>query len=163
VTTTAEVINEPVPEREVTSIPRSDSITSKGDVKRFENRSTGMETPTEPSQGPARLPDTDADEAVVELLSLLGRTHALTILYAFARDPGPWRFGELQTSLDVPPNTLSVRLKELEAAGLLERRSYDEIPPRIEYTGTERASALKPAFARLYRWTRSHAFGRARP
>ncbi|MDY6764142.1 MAG: helix-turn-helix domain-containing protein [Halobacteria archaeon] len=113
-------------------------------------------TETTAERTPSRLSDTD-DDAVAELLALLGRAHTLSILYVFARHGGPWRFGELQKRLGVPPNTLTARLTELVAAGLLERHSYDEIPPRVEYTGTESANALKPAFAQLYTWTRTHA------
>ena len=96
---------------------------------------------------------TAADAAVADLLALLGKRHTLRVLYLFARDPGPWRFGEIQEELELSPTTLSERLSELVAVGFLERRAYDERPPRVEYTATERAEALKPAFAHLYRFT----------
>lgn len=94
-----------------------------------------------------------ADAAVADLLSLLGRRHTLAVLYLFARDPGPWRFGEIESRLEISPTTLSERLSDLVDAGFLGRRAYDESPPRVEYTATERAEALKPAFAHLYRFT----------
>lgn len=97
-----------------------------------------------------------ADEAVDRLLGLLGRRHALALLYLFARDEGPWRFGELAAELDVSPTTLTQRLRELVDAGLLDRTAYDERPPRVEYVATERAAALKPAFTALYRWSGEH-------
>jgi len=53
------------------------------------------------------------------------------------------RFGQLQDSLgSVSPKTLSHRLKMLEQAGLLTRRAYPEIPPRVEYGLTDRGRAL---------------------
>lgn len=53
------------------------------------------------------------------------------------------RFGQLQESLGhVSPKTLSQRLKTLEHADLLTREAFAEIPPRVEYTLTERGWAL---------------------
>jgi DNA-binding HxlR family transcriptional regulator len=56
---------------------------------------------------------------------------------------GPKRFGQLLDSLgSVSPKTLSHRLKMLETADLLTRHAYAEIPPRVEYSLTERGQAL---------------------
>ena len=56
---------------------------------------------------------------------------------------GPKRFGQLQMSLgNVSPKTLSNRLKMLESADILTRHAFAEIPPRVEYTLTERGHAL---------------------
>jgi len=87
------------------------------------------------------------------LFALLGRAHTKDLLYqiAIVADP-PVRFSELQEALDLSPNTLSRRLDELEAAGFVERRSYDEIPPRVEYEPTEQLYALEPAFEELDVW-----------
>lgn len=95
---------------------------------------------------------TEADAEVADLLALLGKRHTLELLYVFARDPGPWRFGELETGLGLSPTTLSLRLSECVEAGFLERQVHDEHPPRVEYVATERAEALKPAFTHLYRF-----------
>jgi DNA-binding HxlR family transcriptional regulator len=100
----------------------------------------------------------DADErerieaTVADLLDMLGRAHAMAVLSAFAFADGPLRFSDLESKLGVAPNTLSARLKELTAADLLERRAYDEIPPRVEYTPTPKAEALFPVFAHLHHW-----------
>lgn len=94
-----------------------------------------------------------ADAAVERLLALLGKRHTLALLYLFARDPGPWRFGEVETELGVSPTTLTERLRDLTAAGFLTRTAYDETPPRVEYVATDRADALKPAFTALYCWS----------
>lgn len=102
-----------------------------------------------------RPPDAAADRAVAALLDLLARRHTLALLYVFARDPGPWRYSELQQALDVPQNSLTRRLGDLVEAGLLNRRAYPEIPPRVEYTASDRAEALKPVFTRLYEWSRT--------
>jgi DNA-binding HxlR family transcriptional regulator len=96
------------------------------------------------------------ERTVVDLLDLLGRAHAMAVLKEFAFAAEPLRFGELETRLGMSPNTLSERLKQLTAAGLLERRSYNEVPPRVEYEPTPRAESLFPAFGHLYRWAEDH-------
>lgn len=56
---------------------------------------------------------------------------------------GSKRFGQLQESLGhVSPKTLSHRLKVLEQADILTRMAFSEIPPRVEYTLTEKGEAL---------------------
>src|SRR5918999_479 len=58
---------------------------------------------------------------------------------------GSRRFCELERSLaGISPRTLSLRLRELEAQGILERRTYPEVPPRVEYGLTEKGRALVP-------------------
>lgn len=96
------------------------------------------------------------EETVVELLDLFGKAHTIAILRTFALSTGPWRFSELEDELGISPNTLSERLKGLVAAGLLVRRSYDEIPPRVEYETTEKADALFPAFGHIHRWAHEY-------
>ncbi len=55
------------------------------------------------------------------------------------------RFGELQKSVHgISPRTLSDRLSVLEKAGLVERRQYPEIPPRVEYSLTDKGRGLIP-------------------
>lgn len=96
------------------------------------------------------------ESTVADLLDLLGKTHAMAVLSAFAFADGPLRFSDLEAELDVAPNTLSARLKELTAAGLLDRESFDEIPPRVEYTPTAKAEALFPVFAHLHHWAMTY-------
>jgi len=93
---------------------------------------------------------------VGELLELLGKTHTMAVLSAFAFAEGPLRFSDLETDLDIAPNTLSTRLQELTEAGLLDREAYDEVPPRVEYTPTPRAESLFPVFAHLHHWAIEH-------
>ena len=69
-------------------------------------------------------------DTVAELLDLLGKTHTMAVLSAFAFAEGALRFSDLETELDVAPNTLSTRLQDLTEAGLLDREAYDEVPPR---------------------------------
>jgi DNA-binding HxlR family transcriptional regulator len=58
---------------------------------------------------------------------------------------GSQRFCELERSLDgISPRTLSLRLRALEDRGIVERRTYPEVPPRVEYALTEKGKALVP-------------------
>ena len=55
------------------------------------------------------------------------------------------RFCELERSLEgISPRTLSLRLRALEEEGIVERRTYPEVPPRVEYALTEKGRALVP-------------------
>ena len=66
-----------------------------------------------------------------------------TILIVRDLMSGSKRFGQLQESLGhVSPKTLSQRLKALEYANILTREAFAEIPPRVEYTLTEKGQAL---------------------
>lgn len=66
---------------------------------------------------------------------------------------GSRRFGELRRSLaGVSPRTLSARLRELEAEGILTRKIYAEVPPRVEYRLTEKGAGLKAVIAAMAKW-----------
>jgi DNA-binding HxlR family transcriptional regulator len=55
------------------------------------------------------------------------------------------RFCELERSLEgISPRTLSLRLRALEDQGIVERRTYPEVPPRVEYALTDKGRALVP-------------------
>lgn len=55
------------------------------------------------------------------------------------------RFCELERSLGgISPRTLSLRLRELEAKGIVERRTWNEVPPRVEYALTAKGRGLVP-------------------
>jgi DNA-binding HxlR family transcriptional regulator len=91
------------------------------------------------------------------LFSLLGKAHTLAILNEIVTtDKQSIRFGELQDSLELSPNTLSRRLDELVELGFLERTQYDEIPPRVEYEETEMVTDLTPVFRGLEIWMERH-------
>lgn len=91
-------------------------------------------------------------QTVADLLDLLGKTHTMAVLSAFAFADSPLRFSDLEGDLGIAPNTLSTRLNDLTGAGLLDRTAYDEVPPRVEYTPTEKAESLFPVFAHLHHW-----------
>lgn len=58
---------------------------------------------------------------------------------------GRSRFCELERSLrGISPRTLSLRLRALEEEGIVERHTYPEVPPRVEYALTDKGRALLP-------------------
>jgi DNA-binding HxlR family transcriptional regulator len=68
---------------------------------------------------------------------------------------GRSRFCELERSLDgISPRTLSLRLRALEAEGIVERRTYPEVPPRVEYWLTTKGQALVPLIEHMRRYGR---------
>ena len=63
---------------------------------------------------------------------------------------GRSRFCELERSLEgISPRTLSLRLRALEAEGVVERRTYPEVPPRVEYRLTAKGLALVPLIEQM--------------
>ena len=66
---------------------------------------------------------------------------------------GPRRFGELEKSVgSINPRTLSQRLDDLEQHGIVTKRSYAEVPPRIEYTLTQKGRDLVPVLKQMAAW-----------
>ncbi len=66
------------------------------------------------------------------------------------------RFDEFQASLGIAPNILTRRLKHLTENGLLERRRYNERPPRYEYRLTAQGRDFFPVLAALLAWGNRH-------
>jgi DNA-binding HxlR family transcriptional regulator len=68
-----------------------------------------------------------------------------TLLLVRDLSEGRSRFCELERSLaGISPRTLSLRLRALEEEGIVERHTYPEVPPRVEYALTEKGEALVP-------------------
>lgn len=66
---------------------------------------------------------------------------------------GTRRFGELRAALPgVSPKTLTDRLRHLETGGILTRRAFAEVPPRVEYQLTERGRRLEPILLAMWAW-----------
>ncbi len=90
----------------------------------------------------------DGSCPVARAVQVLGGKWALLVI----RDllAGTRRFGELRDALEgVSPKTLTDRLRELEAAGLVRRTMYNEIPPRVEYELTDLGRASLPVIEAL--------------
>ena len=78
-----------------------------------------------------------------------------TILVIRDLAEGCSRFCELERSLaGISPRTLSLRLRALEEEGIVDRRTYPEVPPRVEYELTEKGRALAPLIDDMRRYGR---------
>lgn len=86
------------------------------------------------------------------LFEALGRKWSLLIVAVLGNER-TMRFHQLQAALlGVSPRTLSDRLKDLERVGLLRRRIFAEVPPRVEYSLTARGEALRESLVPMLRW-----------
>ena len=66
---------------------------------------------------------------------------------------GTKRFGELKKSIQgISQKVLTSHLRDMEAGGLLTRKVYPEVPPRVEYTLTETGLSLKPVLDSMVEW-----------
>lgn len=89
----------------------------------------------------------------LELISGKWRTH---IIYALCKN-SPCRFGELKREVPGITNTmLTSTLRDLEALGIVHRQQFNEIPPHVEYSLTEKGKALLPVFTELAKWGENH-------
>ena len=67
------------------------------------------------------------------------------------------RFSDIQKSIgDISQRMLTVSLRALEADGLVNRKVYPEVPPRVEYCLTERGDSLIPCIQGLVNWALTH-------
>ena len=97
------------------------------------------------------------DCPVARALDVIGEKWSLLILRDLFRN-GPRRFQQLEAGLPgVAPNTLSARLKSLEAQGVVATRLYEEHPPRYEYYLTDKGKALGPVLKALYKWGEAYS------
>src|SRR5215831_12173971 len=79
-----------------------------------------------------------------------------TALLVHDLSEGPRRFSQLEHSCSgISPRTLAERLRALEQDGILERHSYPESPPRVEYELTAKGEALLPIIAEMRRFGHS--------
>lgn len=85
-----------------------------------------------------RFPHIEKD--IERTLEIIGGKRSLVITtYLCKRD---MRFGELRAAMDINPKTLTLRLKELEQNGIIRRTQYPTIPPKVEYSLTEKGRDL---------------------
>jgi DNA-binding HxlR family transcriptional regulator len=90
-----------------------------------------------------------------KLLEILGKPHTMQILYGLnARSP--MRFVEIQNEVKVQPKTLTSRLRELVKLKLVDRVAFNEIPPRVDYSLTQKGKELGIMFKGMNEWARKY-------
>lgn len=96
------------------------------------------------------------DCPVKDVLNRVGdKWSMLTVI--MLSDYGTLRFNELHHLIDgISQRMLTVTLKTLEADGLLKRKMYPQIPPKVEYTLTTLGESLVPPLMTLYDWANAH-------
>jgi Predicted transcriptional regulators len=71
---------------------------------------------------------------------------------------GAMRYNALRKELgNITDAVLAAMLKEMAADGIVGRRQYDEIPPRVEYALTDKGRSVLPILQSVCRWSRQHA------
>ncbi len=88
-------------------------------------------------------------------LTLIGDKWKVLIL----RDllPGTKRFGQLKKSIgNVSQKVLTAQLRDMEENGLVSRRVYAEVPPRVEYSLTTLGQSLKPILDSMWNWGQAY-------
>jgi DNA-binding HxlR family transcriptional regulator len=84
-------------------------------------------------------------------LTVIGGRWKVPILWHLSG--GTRRFFELRDSLaGVTPKMLTQQLRELERDGVVARRVYPEVPPKVEYSLTDRGRSLRPIIEAMCQW-----------
>ncbi|WP_145414842.1 helix-turn-helix domain-containing protein [Paenibacillus xylanexedens] len=85
-------------------------------------------------------------------MSVIGGKWKMIILYLLAAKQ-PVRFNEMQRQIGaITYKVLSAQLKELETDGLVKRKEFPQIPPKVEYSLTLKAQTLLPVLEQLCEW-----------
>lgn len=110
------------------------------------------EAPSDPAGGAlGRCP-------MVDFVNLVSGKWAIPILYRLIVTARPVRFLELQRMVaPITQKELTRQLRLFEQRGLVRRRIYAEVPPRVEYQATDLAATLAPTLDSLAAWMRAHA------
>lgn len=92
--------------------------------------------------------------SLVHTMNVIGNKWKPIILYLLSN--GSLRFGMLNALIPtISKKVLTNQLKELESDGLIFRESFAEIPPRVEYSLTEKSKGLMPVLKNLSAWANS--------
>ena len=91
------------------------------------------------------------DCPVALTVSLIGSKWKLLIMRNLLSRP--WRFNELQKSIDgISQKALTESLRSMEADGIVRRTVYPEVPPRVEYALTELGESMRPIIKSMENW-----------
>jgi DNA-binding HxlR family transcriptional regulator len=102
-----------------------------------------------------RKQDPDYECPVEVTLDVIGGKWKGMVLYRLLE--GTARFNELRRILPgITQRVLTTQLRELERDGVISRKVYPEVPPRVEYRLTEFGRGLAPLFTLMERWGRQY-------
>ncbi len=91
------------------------------------------------------------------ILSHISDKWSLVVIYTLSKEERPMRFNALQReNPDISQKVLTSTLRTLENDGLVKRKVYAEVPPRVEYSLTERAQSLLPYINNLIAWAKDN-------
>jgi DNA-binding HxlR family transcriptional regulator len=113
------------------------------------SESKGSESKGSESKGPqCKSPVSDA-------LSLIGGKWKIAIIYNLREDP--LRFGKLKRILSpITQQMLTKQLREMERDQLIDRKVYEVIPPKVEYSLTDFGQSFMPVLNSLCKWSTEH-------
>jgi DNA-binding HxlR family transcriptional regulator len=93
----------------------------------------------------------DCDCSIIGSISIISGKWKPVIIWMLLS--GPRRFGELHKAIQgIALKVLSRHLKELESDGIINRKVYAEVPPKVEYTLTEKGMSLNDVMQLLAEW-----------
>jgi DNA-binding HxlR family transcriptional regulator len=92
--------------------------------------------------------------SIADALEVVGERWSLLVLREIGF--GVHRFKDIQVNTGAPRETLALRLRKLEEAGVIERRRYCDHPPRDEYLLTDAGRELTPVLGTLRAWGERH-------
>lgn len=96
------------------------------------------------------------DCPIRNILARISDKWSLLVLYTLNQEP-TMRFNALQKSIpDISQKMLTVTLKTLEEDGFVSRKVYAEVPPKVEYSLTDRALSLLPCINTLIGWAKDN-------
>ncbi len=111
-----------------------------------------MSAKTKPRTSERPIPVVQGSCPMPDIARLIGGKWKLIILQILIFQ-GMKRFNELRRQIDgITQTMLTSQLRALESDGLVKRKVYAEVPPRVEYTATDRALALKKMFQAMHDW-----------
>jgi len=85
-------------------------------------------------------------------LSVIGGKWKMVIMFTLV-EHGVLRYGELKKEIpDITHKMLSAQLKEMEADGIVSRKEYQQIPPKVEYSLSDKGQSLMPILEEMCKW-----------
>lgn len=93
---------------------------------------------------------------IIHALNVIGQKWKLPILW-YLHEKEDTRYNELKRKIPNITNIMLTKsLRELESAGLVKRKVYETVPPKVEYSLTDLGKNLLPTLNELYKWGEQH-------